>query len=48
MRVPNDTKMMAENDSDVLDIIFGGHDHHYAVELNRDTGIYMVKSGTDF
>jgi len=48
MRVPDDRKMAAANDSSVVDLIFGGHDHTYFVELNQDTGVHITKSGTDF
>jgi 5'-nucleotidase len=44
MRVPNDV-MLAEEVSDI-DIILGGHDHHYWVECINDT--FILKSGTDF
>jgi len=29
-------------------MIFGGHDHCYAAELNTETDVYLAKSGTDF
>ena len=34
MRVPNDKLMAANNGIDVVDLIFGGHDHTYFVELD--------------
>lgn len=35
VRVPDDVKMAKENRSpDVVDMIFGGHDHTYFRELN--------------
>lgn len=34
MRVPDDQKMAADNDHSVVDLIFGGHDHTYFIELN--------------
>lgn len=41
--------MARENKSpDVVDMIFGGHDHTYFRELNEDTGVYVIKSGSDF
>lgn len=44
MRVPNDTRLA--KDCVGIDLILGGHDHHYEVmEVN---GIKIVKSGTDF
>ena len=48
VRAPDDRKMAAENSLDVLDMIFGGHDHSYLSELNQNTGVYIQKSGTDF
>ena len=44
MRMPND-KRLAETVS-TLDLILGGHDHHYAVTTVNGTPV--VKSGTDF
>ena len=32
----------------VLDMIFGGHDHSYVSFLNKETDVYIQKSGTDF
>jgi 2',3'-cyclic-nucleotide 2'-phosphodiesterase (5'-nucleotidase family) len=48
MRAPDDTRMSNMNNTDVLDLIFGGHDHSYVAELNKETGVYVLKSGTDF
>ena len=48
MRVPNDQDMAAKNTTDVVDLIFGGHDHTYFVELNQETGVHICKSATDF
>lgn len=48
VRLPDDEKMAAENSSDVVDMIFGGHDHCYARSLNADTNVFIQKSGTDF
>ena len=48
MRVPNDKNMAANNNTDVVDIIFGGHDHTYFVELNQETGVHVTKSASDF
>jgi 5'-nucleotidase len=48
MRVPDDNKMAETNNTDVLDLIFGGHDHSYVAELKQETGVYVLKSGTDF
>ncbi|XP_071092097.1 mannosylglucosyl-3-phosphoglycerate phosphatase-like [Haliotis cracherodii] len=44
MRWPNDRRL-AESVPDI-DIILGGHDHDYGVEMVNNT--YIVKSGTDF
>ncbi len=44
MRVPND-KLLAEKIDDI-DLVLGGHDHHYHVEPINDKWIF--KSGTDF
>lgn len=49
VRVPDDKKMAAENKSpEIVDMIFGGHDHTYFRELNQDTGVFIQKSGSDF
>jgi hypothetical protein len=48
MRVPNDKLMAKENNSDVVDLIFGGHDHTYFVEFNPDTDVHVTKSACDF
>jgi 5'-nucleotidase len=47
MRVPNDELLAAEC-GDVLDLICGGHDHHYDVKPVGGANIYVCKSGTDF
>ncbi|XP_033753676.1 snake venom 5'-nucleotidase-like [Pecten maximus] len=44
MRWPNDRRLAEE--CDVIDLILGGHDHDYNVEMVN--GKYVVKSGTDF
>ena len=31
-----------------VDIILGGHDHIYHREVLEETGVFIVKSGTDF
>jgi len=46
MRVPND-RILA-NKVKEIDIVLGGHDHTYCVEVDKDTGVFLVKSGTDF
>ena len=48
MRIPNDQNMAASNTTDVVDLIFGGHDHTYHVELNPDTDVHITKSASDF
>ena len=48
MKVANDRQMASTNTSDVVDLIFGGHDHTYVVELNQDTSVHIVKSSSDF
>ena len=48
MRVPEDIDMSNKNSTDVLDLIFGGHDHSYVSQLNDQTGVYVLKSGCDF
>ena len=49
MRIPDDLIMSETNKApDVVDIIFGGHDHCYYSDLTSSTGVYIVKSGTDF
>lgn len=46
MRVPND-ELLAHEIAEV-DIILGGHDHHYDVKPVGPHGTYVLKSGTDF
>ena len=46
MRLPRDRILAASVPE--IDILLGGHDHMYAVELIKDTGVFIVKSGTDF
>jgi 2',3'-cyclic-nucleotide 2'-phosphodiesterase (5'-nucleotidase family) len=48
MRAPEDLDMSNQNSTDVLDLIFGGHDHSYVSQLNLQTGVYVLKSGCDF
>ena len=47
MRVPNDERLAVEC-GDVIDLVLGGHDHHYAVKTYGDHNIHVCKSGTDF
>merc|ERR1719197_1070563 len=46
MRVPNDELLAQEVEE--IDIILGGHDHHYDVKPVGPYGTYVLKSGTDF
>mmetsp|Transcript_82483 Transcript_82483/g.229958 ORF Transcript_82483/g.229958 Transcript_82483/m.229958 type:complete len:1740 (-) Transcript_82483:51-5270(-) len=46
MRVPNDE--LLANEVAELDLILGGHDHHYDVKPVGPHGTYVLKSGTDF
>ena len=48
MRAPEDKDMAEKNSTDIVDMIFGGHDHSYISELNSNTNVYIQKSGTDF
>jgi 2',3'-cyclic-nucleotide 2'-phosphodiesterase (5'-nucleotidase family) len=48
MRNFEDQDMASQNNSDVVDLIFGGHDHAYIAKLNRHTDVNVLKSGTDF
>lgn len=45
-REPNDERLARE--APELDLVLGGHDHHYAVKEVKETGIWYVKSGCDF
>jgi 5'-nucleotidase len=47
MREPNDRRLAAEA-GDVIDILLGGHDHHYWVGPVEPHGVHLLKSGTDF
>lgn len=44
MRMPNDYRVAEEVDE--IDLILGGHDHHYEATLVN--GTYVINSGTDF
>uniref|UniRef100_A0A7S4PX53 Adenylate kinase n=1 Tax=Alexandrium monilatum TaxID=311494 RepID=A0A7S4PX53_9DINO len=46
MRVPNDELLAQEVEE--IDMILGGHDHHYDVKPVGPFGTYVLKSGTDF
>lgn len=45
MRAPNDRRLASECPREV-DLILGGHDHHY--EVFRENNVLVCKSGTDF
>ena len=47
MREPNDRRF-AQECGDVVDIVLGGHDHHYWVGPIEPHGVHLCKSGTDF
>ena len=44
MRMPNDTRLAQFSTG--IDLILGGHDHHY--EVKEVNGIKIIKSGSDF
>jgi 5'-nucleotidase len=46
MRLPFDQQLAKEVPE--IDLIFGGHDHCVSAEVDQNTGVYVVKSGTDF
>ena len=46
MRVNEDRILAAEVQG--IDLILGGHDHSYVTEVNENTGVFLIKSGTDF
>ena len=48
MRKNEDMDMASKNSSDVVDLVFGGHDHCYFTDLNQETDVFTLKSGTDF
>ncbi len=47
MRVPNDERLAREC-GDIIDLVAGGHDHHFEVKPVAPHGCYVLKSGTDF
>ena len=47
MRMPNDERLAREC-GNIIDLIAGGHDHHYEVKPVAPHGCYVLKSGTDF
>ena len=48
MRKNEDMDMASKNTSEIVDFIFGGHDHCYFTDLNQETNVFVLKSGTDF
>ena len=46
MRVPNDERLAREVSG--IDLILGGHDHHYEVKVVEGSNTLLCKSGTDF
>lgn len=46
MRMPNDYRLAREVPE--IDLILGGHDHHYEVTQVEPHGTYVLNSGTDF
>ena len=46
MRCPDD-RMLAKSVPEI-DFILGGHDHSYITEVDPETGVFLIKSGTDF
>ena len=46
MRIPKDRILAAEVAE--IDFVLGGHDHSYATEVDKNTGAFVIKSGTDF
>lgn len=46
MRAPNDLQLGAQVPG--IDLILGGHDHHYSVERCHPGSTLLFKSGTDF
>ena len=45
-REPNDERLAAE--APEIDLVLGGHDHHYASKCVEPHGTWYVKSGADF
>lgn len=46
MRCPDD-RILAKSVPEI-DFILGGHDHSYVTEVDPATGVFLIKSGTDF
>jgi 5'-nucleotidase len=45
MRLPND--LILAKTTPQIDIILGGHDHMYESSVDKKTGVFVVKSGTE-
>ncbi|KAF8421489.1 Metallo-dependent phosphatase-like protein [Tirmania nivea] len=45
-REPNDVRLAQETPRGLIDIILGGHDHHYAHQIINDC--HVIRSGCDF
>lgn len=46
MREPNDIKLAEKIPAELVDVIFGGHDHYYA--HHHINGAHVLRSGSDF
>ena len=46
MRAPKDRELA--NKVAEIDFVLGGHDHSYITEVDANTGVFVIKSGTDF
>lgn len=46
MRCPNDRELARAVPE--IDLVLGGHDHSYVTEVDERTGVFLIKSGTDF
>ena len=46
MRAPKDRELASKVAG--IDFVLGGHDHSYITEVDADTGVFVIKSGTDF
>lgn len=46
MREPNDVRLAEEIPEGLVDVILGGHDHHYAHQIIN--GVHILRSGCDF
>ena len=46
MREPNDIKLAQKTPDGLLDLVLGGHDHYYNLEVVKST--HVLRSGTDF